>query len=263
MAEGPQALATAKRLDAALGGKRVTLIEAFAGRLKNSTLLNKLQGRICRSVRTHGKNIFIEFDEAVINTHLLMYGRWRVYGSREKFTRKNARLVLHTKRHTAVLYGAPLMRVLTPEEMTSDQKINSLGPDAMAKPYQREWIIENFRKSENMHREIGQALLDQTVVAGIGNIYKSEILFQARVNPLYRTEEVGLSEIERVIEQIPETLWFAYHNEFRTVTPNHGESDFYVYFRAGKPCLICGSSILSKKQEGRITFWCPSCQKDP
>jgi endonuclease-8 len=245
MPEGDAVHRAALRLQV-LAGQRVE-VETPHPRAALKGLEERLDGRVLESVEAVGKNVLLRFEGGlVLRSHLRMTGRWRL---ERRGAPRNGRpwLVLRGDEHEAVLWNGPVL------ELARDARsVAGLGPDILASPPDFDAMLARLRPQPQ--RAVGDALLDQRLVAGIGNMWKAEALWQARVSP-WRTV-AGVSD-----EELRETLAAA-HRLMR------GRLDGArplqrVYRRVGRACSRCGGVIRSYPQgeAARIAYWCPGCQK--
>jgi formamidopyrimidine-DNA glycosylase len=144
-----------------------------------------------------------------------------------------------------------------------------LGPDGLKKNFDKDRVLSNLylKSNENKNLLISNALLDQQIVSGIGNKYKSEILFLSKIFPFKKVTLLSESELEKIISNIPNILNFGYVHNGKTRKPSSTYDRFtwdnthWVFRRSGKGCWKCGSKILSERKiTSRSTFWCPTCQ---
>ena len=229
----------------------------------------RLLGTQLIGVVTHGKHLVLEFsNDWVIHTHAMQYGSWQV-GTRREPLRKDERFIrlrIDTPRRRAVFFHGPVMEVLSREEFASHERYNALGPDVLHHDFDVTTVHAAIVAQGD--REIGDVVLDQRVVSGIGNIYKSEGLFLAAIDPCQKASEITLDDTmaffaeviplmqtgrQRVgmIETLPEEL--RHEAWMRT----------WVYRRRGQPCFVCGSPIQMVRQSAfqRTTYFCPQCQQ--
>jgi endonuclease-8 len=252
MAEGDTILRTARRLERALAG------EAVAVRAPNprgrAAGVERLDGMTVREVRPLGKNLILDFGELALHSHLGMNGSWHVHapGVRWRKPVRSAWVVLATEEGVEVAqFGGPTLRVLPAGTLTRDPVLGRLGPDLLAPGFDPADSIRLLRTAPE--RELGDALLDQGRVAGIGNIFKSEACFVARLDPWRAVGELDDEELRRVLRAARELMLAAVET---------GRHPHNAYKRSGLPCLRCGSPIRSRGQgdDNRTTYWCPGCQ---
>jgi endonuclease VIII len=257
LAEGDTVLRAARRIEAVLGGAEVGVAAPNPrGRVDG---LARLDGRRLERVESHGKNLLLRFDDLVLHSHLGMNGSWRVYrrGTAWGKPPTAAWAVLRGQEWEAVQFGGPTLRVLPVSALRLDPQLAGLGPDVLAADFDLEGAVRSLRGASPRHdgatATIGEALLDQRRIAGIGNIFKSEACFAARLDPWRRVAEVEDDELERVLLAAREQMQAAVAD---------GRHPGAVYRRAGRPCPACGTPIASRGQgdANRTTYWCPRCQ---
>ena len=245
MPEGDSLHRAARRLQV-LVGERVE-VETPHPRAAVKGLAKRLDGRRIEAVEAVGKNLLLRFEGGlVLRSHLRMKGRWRV--ERRGAARVGKPwLVLRGTEHEAVLWNGPVL------ELVTSSHLRGSGPDILAEPPDYETMLARLRAGPQ-EREVGDALLDQRLVAGIGNLWKAEALWEARVSPWRRLGELEDEELPAVLE--------AAHSLMRTAL--HGRRPpRQVYRRAGRPCPRCGGTVRSAPQgeHARTAYWCPGCQK--
>jgi len=227
-------------------GERVA-VETPHPRAAVEGVAERLDGRRLESVEAVGKNLLLSFEGGlVLRSHLRMSGRWQVRSRGSRALVGKPWLVLRSPAHEAVLWNGPVL------ELTG-RAIRRLGPDILASPPDFARMVENLRGA-HPGRELGEALLDQRLVAGIGNLWKAEALWQARVSPWLSLREVSDEALERVLGEAARLM--------RTSVEG-GRPARSVYRRAGRPCPRCGEPIRSRGQgdDNRTAYWCPRCQR--
>jgi endonuclease VIII len=254
VAEGDTILRAARRIERALGGKIVSVTAPDPrGRAAG---VEELDGRRLNAVEARGKHLLLDFGDAVLHSHLGMNGSWRLATSERALDRpvSSAWVVLRSGSRIAAQYGGPTLRVLARRQLSLDPVLSRLGPDVLAADLDLEAAVRSLRTAPE--KEIGDALLDQRLIAGIGNIYKSEACFAAKLDPWRRTDELGDDRLRSVVESARESM---------LDSVARGRGDRAVYRRAGRPCRACGTPILSLGQgdANRTTYWCPTCQARP
>jgi len=184
-----------------------------------------------------------------------MSGSWQVVkpGDRWRKPASAAWVTLTGEAVQAVQFGGPTLRVLSTTQLRRDPVLARLGPDILAPEFDLAAAIAGLRASPG--RELGDALLDQRLIAGIGNIFKSEACFAARANPWRTTYQLPDNELQEVLEA---ARWLMRESVEK------GRRDPAVYRRAGRPCPACGTPIAARGQgdANRRTYWCPRCQED-
>jgi endonuclease-8 len=251
LAEGDTVLRAARRLEQTLGGAEVSVSSPNPrGRIAG---LERLDGRRLDGVDVHGKNLLLRFGDLVLHSHLGMNGAWHVYrrGGPWRKPAAAAWAVLRGEEWEAVQFGGPTLRVLRAGAVRLDPQLAGLGPDVLAEDFDLAEAVRSLRASGEI--ELGEALLDQRRIAGIGNIYKSEACFAAQLDPWRRLDELSDAELERVLLAAREQMLSAVAE---------GRHERAVYRRAGRPCPVCGTLISSRGQgdANRTTYWCPNCQ---
>jgi endonuclease-8 len=220
----------------------------------------RLAGRAVTEIRTHGKHLFIAFDGSlVIHSHLRMTGSWGVYAlgpgaRRPRRSMRRAWLVLERAGHQVVEFDGPVLELLTEGRARSAPRLAALGPDVLAGAFDFDRFLMRVR-GDDPTRGIGDALLDQRNVAGIGNIWKAEGCWEAAVDPWRAVGDVTDAEARSIIELVrPRMLKSAQTGRMGEVPR--------VFRRTGQPCPRCGTRIRARGQgdDNRTTFWCPGCQ---
>ncbi len=250
MAEGDTILRAARRIERALGGQQV---EAGAPNPRGRAAgIERLEGRMLERAEAHGKHLLLRFGELTLHSHLGMSGAWHVY-SRGATWRKppNAAWAVLRGGGEAVQFGGPTLRVLRSDALRRDPALARLGPDILAPDFDAELITNSLRSAPE--RTIGDALLDQTLVAGIGNIFKSEACFAAGQDPWQPVGELAEAQLRHVVQAAHDLMSEAVEN---------GRQERAVYRRARQPCPRCATPIRSRGQgdANRTTYWCPVCQ---
>jgi endonuclease VIII len=247
MPEGDALHRAARRLQV-LVGEQVE-VETPHPQAQVKRLPEKLDGRRLESVEAVGKNILLRFEGGLtLRSHLRMRGRWQVR-PRNGGSRGRPWLVLRGKEREAVLWNGPVLEL-------HGRGVRRLGPDILAVPPDFDAMLARFRLADQ-GRAIGEALLDQRLVAGIGNLWKAEALWAARVSPWRPLRDV-------TDEELLATLRWA-ERLMRGSLEQGKPRGRGAYRRAGRPCLRCGTSIRSRGQgdDNRTAYWCPECQKGP
>ncbi|MDC0742856.1 Fpg/Nei family DNA glycosylase [Polyangium mundeleinium] len=239
--------------------------------------IDRLAGHLVTKVEARGKNLLVFFDEGtVLHTHLRMGGAWHLYGENERWRRSPAfaTVVLAVPGVVAVCFRAPVARLVRASLLAGDATIGRLGPDLIAPAFDEAAALARLRRMAG--KEIGDALMDQQVVAGIGNVYKSEILFHERLDPFAPVEAFSDEELARLLAFARRIMVAnatakphasgpgAHHGHTRTTREGArpGEGPLAVYRRAGEPCYDCGA-LLEMRRQGearRSTYSCPRCQ---
>jgi endonuclease-8 len=300
MSEGPEVKIIADKLAAVLLGRKI--VDVYGKRI-DAEIKSNLVGAKINSIETFGKNIVISFSSKIfLRNHMMMWGKWRIYertvfdqglahppprrlwyrkGDKNKRAKlriadvdnqadvrnnSRVRLVLLTTSHAAVQFNGPVIQ-FSYKDPASVSPIALLGPDPLSKKYDKKLVLK--RLEERREKLISNLLLDQTFVAGVGNKYKSEILFQVKSYPFTKASELSRSKKVSLANQIHKTLLFGYHNNGRTRSAEGKETltdkwttRHWVFRRAGQLCWACGITKIQmdRKRTRRVTYWCPNCQ---
>ncbi len=227
-----------------------------------------LVGASITRVQPRGKHLLVFFsNNLVLHTHALMSGKWYVTGpagpTPEMLAEADVRLI--TAQREALFTNGPVIELLTAQELAAHARLNSLGPDVLDPLFDRDVAFARLRRVGA--REVGDALLDQTLICGVGNKFKIEALFVARLDPRKPVGLLSTSETRRMWDALlPMMRSIASASSGFTTLPRdlalQGERH-WVYARTGKPCFVCGARVITYRhgRPPRITFACPECQK--
>jgi len=186
-----------------------------------------------------------------------MTGSWSVYrdGQRWRRSPRRAWLVLRARGHEVVEFDGPVLELMTEARTRTDPRVAALGPDILADPFDVDAFLHRLRRDDPT-RGIGDALLDQRIVAGLGNMWKAEACWGAQVDPWRPVREVADAEAVAVLAAIRPRMRAA------AVSGPREHDGHGVYNRAGRPCRRCGARVRARGQgdDNRTTFWCPGCQ---
>jgi endonuclease VIII len=252
VAEGDTILRAARRIEAALAGEPVSVTATNPrGRAGG---IGELDGRRLEAAEAYGKHLVLRFGDLALHSHLGMSGSWHVYPRQATWSKAPgaAWAVLRGDGAEAVQFGGPTLRVIRTETMRNDPLLSRLGPDVLAPDFDAGALARSLRRAPD--RAIGEALLDQGLVAGIGNIFKSEACFGARQDPWQPVAAIADPQLRHVVQAAHELMGEAVES---------GRQDRAVYRRAGRPCPSCATPIESRGQgdANRTTYWCPVCQR--
>jgi endonuclease-8 len=216
----------------------------------------RLAGRAVRSVDAHGKHLFLRFEGGLtIHSHLRMTGAWRVLdGDRPR--PRSAWLAIRRGEREVVQLKGPVLELMTDSRTRFDQRLAALGPDILAPEFDYARFLSRLRQDDPT-RPIGDAVLEQRTVAGIGNLWKAEACFEARIDPWRPAGKVSDAEAIAIVDAArPRMLESA-----RTGNQSRHKQ---IYGRAGMPCPRCGEASLIRQrgqwEDNRATYWCPRCQ---
>lgn len=251
MAEGDTILRAARRIGKALESER---LEVSAPNPRGRAAgMERLDGSKLDRAEAHGKHLLLHFGDLVVHSHLGMSGSWHVYGRGSSWRKPPgaAWAVLKGERSEAVQFGGPTLRVLRVDALRRDPILSRLGPDVLGAEFDAGAVARSLRAAPD--RAIGDALLDQALVAGIGNIFKSEACFAAHQDPWQPIADLPEGQLRRVVQTAHELMRDAV---------DQGRPPSAVYRRAGRPCPNCATPIASRGQgdANRTTYWCPVCQ---
>ena len=218
----------------------------------------RLAGRAVERVDAYGKHLFLRFDGGlVLHSHLGMVGTWGVYGPGRRWGRspRRAWLVMRVGETEIVQFDGPTLELVTQGRVRFDQRLAGLGPDVLADEFDGSEFLRRLR-GDDPTRPIGDALLDQRTVAGIGNLWKAEGCWEAGVDPWRPASAVADADVLEIISRVRPRMADSARHGPRVIEAR-------VYGRAGQPCPRCGTRIRSRGQgdANRTTYWCPGCQR--
>jgi endonuclease-8 len=264
--EGDTIHRAARTLHAALAGRVVTRFETVLAQLARVDREAPVAGRTVERVHAAGKNLLMDFSgDLHLRTHMRMNGSWHVYrpGERWRMRRSDMRIVLETDTWIAVAFNVPVAEFHDAQSLARQDDLLNIGPDFIAEEFDADEALRRIR--ERPDEEIADVLLNQRVVAGIGNEYKSELLFMTRVSPFARVAELSDEQLSTILRTARKVMIANVNKRsgarITTFRLNPTEKQ-YVYARGGKPCRRCGTPIEFAKQgpNARGTYWCPGCQ---
>ena len=273
MPEGDTIHRAAQTLHRALAGQCVVRFESVLPALTRIHEDAPLTGQTVEAVVARGKHLLMQFSGGqTLRTHMRMNGSWHIYrpGERWQRSRRDMRIVVATDRFEAVGFDIPVAEFIQSSRIGKHDELRRLGPDLLGDDFDRDEAIR--RLTERANASVADALLNQRVVAGIGNVYKSEVLFACGVNPFTKVGDLPANRVECLIDT---ALKFLRTNVSGTLAPMTTSGGYrrttrrddprdrlWVYGRARLPCRRCGTAIRIKKQgaDARLTYWCPQCQ---
>jgi endonuclease-8 len=256
MPEGDTIHHAAARIRPLLEGRVPDGLRTRHPRLERSRWPERLAGRAVTSVDAYGKHLFLRFEGGLaIHSHLRMTGLWAVEaaGSRPRRAPRRAWLTIAAAAHEITEYDGPVLELLT--DARSRAATAALGPDILAGEFDERRALTRLREDDPT-RPIGDALLDQRIVAGLGNLWRSEACWEARVDPRRSISAVSDEEFLELLRRTrPQIRRSALHGS--RARPRR------VYDRAGEPCPSCGAPIAARAlgDDARTAFWCPACQR--
>src|SRR5271170_4167214 len=278
MPEGDTIYRAARALQKAIGGKLVTGFETGLAKLARVHDDSPLVGRVVEKVESRGKWCLIYFSgDLILVTHMLMSGSWHLYraGERWQMGRSRMRVVIRTGDWEAVAFNVPIAEFHTARSLERSSQVPKLGPDILSSEFTVEGGVERLAAygRDNPDAEIAVVLLNQRVLAGLGNVYKSEVAFAAGVNPFRAMRTITPREMEVMVEVSQRYMRanvvdgagdgiVTYAGNRRTTHAMDREERLWVYGRQGQECRRCGAAVMMRKQgvQARSTYWCPECQ---
>ena len=288
MPEGDTIYRAARALQKAIGGKVITAFDAQVATLASVADDKGVVGRTVEKVEARGKWCLIHFsapasggDALILVTHMLMSGSWHIYrvGERWFSPRSSMRCAITTADFVAVAFNVPVAEFHTERSLLRYSQVPKLGVDILSDGYDTNAGVEAMRSygAQNPTAEVGVTLLNQRVMAGLGNVYKSEVAFAAGVNPFRQMRTVTARELEVMAEVSGRYMRaninngantsntdgiVTYAGNRRTTHSMNAGDRLWVYGRQGQECRRCGALVMMRKQgeQARSTYWCPQCQ---
>jgi len=278
MPEGDTIFRTARNLGRALMGKPVIGFRTTFPLLMRFNDDTPLIGQTVDQVEARGKWLLIHFSGGgILISHLLMNGRWHIYrqGERWQAPRFHMRIVIENSEYQAVGFRVPVARMHTQQSLARDLHVARPENDVLSEEFDAEAALERLR---GRHQEaLADVLLDQTVLAGVGNVFKSEICFVQGLHPFRAVATLTREEASatiatakkllraNVLEDSGDLIVTFRGQQRRTTHASDPSASLWVYGRAGEPCRRCGEKIRRRIQgdDARVTFWCPLCQPMP
>lgn len=246
MSEGPQVLRRTQWMHKYLAGRRILRCQS----LRQDIPAEALTGAVVLRCFCKGKHIFVEFDHGrFLHNHLLMRGTWRKLEGQQLFLPEDAWLSLYVGPYTICNLQGQKLRLVSQAEV--DKQCAALGPDVMGDPYPVEQIRSSLAATT---LAVSEALLAQSVLAGVGNIAKSESLYLAAIDPCTPACDLSTTQMDRLLDAIRNVMWGSYHQG--------GRWNRRVYQRRGQCCERCRTLVRSIRlpPSKRATYYCPKCQ---
>lgn len=278
MPEGDTIFRSARALHRALAGKSITGFRSTYPHLTRFHDDTPVTGQTVERVESRGKWLLIHLScGAIIVTHMLMNGSWHIYRPGESWQkpRSAARIVIENADYHAIGFNVPVAEMHTPQTLVRDRRIPQPSKDLLRSDFDAEATLERFLAHPD--EELGNVLLHQHVLAGVGNVFKSEVCFVTGMHPfrkagsLSREQAAHIIAIARrqlaanVLEDSPDTIVTYRGAGRRTMHTSDPTASLWVYGRTGQPCRKCATPIRRRLQgfDARVTFWCPQCQPMP
>jgi endonuclease-8 len=278
MPEGDTIYRATRALQKAIGGRMVVGFETGLAKLAQVNDDAPLVGRVVEKVESRGKWCLIFFSgDLILVTHMLMSGSWHLYRTGERWWmgRSRMRVVIRTEEWEAVAFNVPIAEFHSARSLARSGQVPKLGPDILSDEFTVQGGVERLAAygRENPEAEIAAVLLNQRVLAGLGNVYKSEVAFAAGVNPFRAMWTITQREMEAMVEvsqrymkaNVVDGAWdgiVTYSGKRRTTHSSNREERLWVYGRQGQECRRCGTAVMMRRQgvQARSTYWCPECQ---
>ncbi len=274
MPEGDTIFRAARTLHRAFAGQIVTRFESVLPALTRVHEDAPITGRTIDRVDSVGKHLLIHFSgDLVLRTHMRMNGSWHIYRPGERWQRPpiDMRIVIATDQFVAVAFTVPIAEFETEHTLLRNEAIGTIGPDLLSDSFDPDAALQRLRAHDA--GDIAETLLNQRAMSGIGNIFKSEVLFVAGVNPFTPVPALSDDDLRQIITIARRLLnanvrsqsggGITTHFTLRSTSARAEPNDrVWVYQRTGQPCRKCGTPIASRKQGpyARGTYWCPACQ---
>ncbi len=278
MPEGDTIYRAARALGKALTGKVVTGFETNLAPIARVNDDSPVVGRVVEKVESRGKWCLVWFSgDLILVTHMLMSGSWHIYRTGEKWWmgKSRMRVAVKVEGWEAVAFNVPIVEFHTARSLERSSQVPKLGPDMLSDEFTVEGGMARLEAYgvEHPEAEIAVVLLNQRVLAGLGNVYKSEVAFAAGVNPFRAMRTITAREREIMVDKSQQWLKanvldgsgdgiVTYSGNRRTTHSMRREDRLWVYGRQGQECRRCGATVMMRKQgeQARSTYWCPSCQ---
>jgi endonuclease-8 len=278
MPEGDTIFRTARALGRALAGKPVTGFRSTYPKLTRFNDSTPLAGQLVERVESRGKWLLIHFSGGgTLATHMLMIGSWHIYRHGERWQKpaSNMRIVIENSDYLAVGFSVPVAEMHTAQSLARDRRIPRPESDVLSDVFDVDAAARRLRAHGG--EEIADVLLNQAVMAGVGNVFKSEICFVTGINPFCRVSALSQEQVQalietaqrlvgaNVLEDSGDSIVTYGGRKRRTTHEADPGASLWVYGRKGEPCRRCGEPVRRRLQgtDARVTFWCSQCQPLP
>ncbi|MCO6456682.1 MAG: Fpg/Nei family DNA glycosylase [Pirellulaceae bacterium] len=260
MPEGDTIFRTAERLRQVLPHQTILAATARDPQFNASFL----PGQEVADVESRGKHLLLHLDQGhTIHSHLGMTGSWHTYLPGEAWfkPRQRAALTLETATVVCVCFSPKTLELLSPTGLRRHPYLHRLGPDLLAETFDPAEAVRRFRMHDGV--PLGEAVMNQSIVCGIGNVYKCEVLFLERLDPRTPVQALSDDQLRALVLRARQLLQANRHGYPRRTRSAADGTRLWVYGRSGRPCLACGQPVLVTRQGdlGRTTYWCARCQK--
>lgn len=278
MPEGDTIFRSARALGRALGGRAITGFRSMIPLLTRFHHDTPLTGQMVESVESRGKWLLMHFSGgATLATHMLMSGSWHIYRPGERWQKpaSSMRIVIENSDYHAIAFNVPVAEMHTSQSLARDRRIPAPAGDLLSADFDADAALERVLAFPD--EELGDVLLHQRVLAGVGNVFKSEVCFVTGLNPFRKVRTLSIAEAAQairvarrqlganVMEDSPDWIVTWRGAGRRTTHRSDPTESLWVYGRNGEPCRKCGAPIRRRIQgfDARVTFWCPQCQPMP
>ncbi len=270
MPELPEVRTVAKTLKKSLIGKKVVKLDVIYPKIidNGSLSLDELLGKTLVDITTRGKYLIFKFDNIYLVSHLRMEGKFFIKNKNESIE-KHEHVIIEFDDNISLRYHdtRKFGRMFVTDELNKYSSLNKLGYEVFDKEINSDYLLDKFK---NKNITIKEGLLDQSIIAGLGNIYANEVLFACRINPYKKCRDITKKEAKDIIENSASILEKAISyggTTIKSYTPSLGVIGQYqdflkVHKKEGEQCLICHEKIVKTKIGGRSTYYCQICQKE-
>lgn len=273
MPEGDTIYRAAAALHRALAGQRVVRFESVYPSLTRVHDDHPLTAMTIDKVRSAGKHLLMHFSGGlVLRTHMRMNGSWHIYRPGERWRRspRDMRVLVATADFEAIGFNIPVAEFIKEADLAKHEVLTRLGPDALDTHFDRDEAVRRLRSRPTV--PVADALLDQRLMAGLGNVYKSEVLFTCGIHPFVSIAALDDAALGRLVDASRKLLQANVATstsgierragQRRTTGRDHPGEALWVYGRSRLPCRRCGTAISVRKHgnDARLTYWCPACQ---
>ena len=271
MPEGPEIRLAADKVARILVGHEI--VDASLHLPELQRFERRLLGSTVTAIDTRGKAMLTRFDNGLsLYSHNQLYGRW--YTTRRPKlpqTKRQQRVALHTATHSALLYSASDIEILTPEAEANHPFLRRIGPDILERALSEQQIVDRLQSRSFRNRALGSLYLDQAFLAGNGNYLRSEILWASGLHPACRPADLDVEQLEQLARETLKIARRSYRTRGVTAPPSaarerkmqgmsYSQYRFQVYGRDGLPCYACDTAIERLVSASRGVFVCPICQ---
>jgi endonuclease-8 len=259
MPEGDTIFRTAATLRRAIEGGRIERADSRNGDID----CGPLAGNTLAAVEARGKHLLMHLESRhALHSHMGMDGSWHLYYPDQPWRKspKSAALVLRINKLDAVCFLPKLLELLTADQLRTHRYLRKLGPDLLARDFDMPAAVRRFRVHDAV--PLGEAVMNQTIACGVGNVYKSDVLFLLGFDPLAPVGAYADDELARLLAKARALLRANLTGAPRKTRFRGDGRRLWAYGRAGEPCFKCGDPIQITRQgdQGRTTFWCLQCQ---